>query len=80
MGRSSFPDSSLADLYDPSVMPAELVKAHQALDRAVDAAYGKRRFHTDADRVRFLFERYEHLLSRLPASKPKKVRAKKAPR
>lgn len=77
--RAEFPDSTLADLYDPTVMPAELVKAHQTLDRAVDAAYGKRKFHTDADRVAFLFERYEHLISLLPASKPKKARAKKSP-
>lgn len=77
--RAEFPDNTLADLYDPTVMPAELIKAHQALDRAVDAAYGKRKFHSDADRVAFLFERYEHLISLLPVVKPKRVRAKKAP-
>lgn len=37
--RSQFPDASLADLYDPNTMPAALVKAHQALDRAVDLCY-----------------------------------------
>ena len=42
--RSKFPTSTLADLYDPLTMPPELVKAHQALDRAVDAAYGKTTF------------------------------------
>ena len=30
----------MADLYDPLTMPANLLKAHQALDKAVDAAYG----------------------------------------
>ncbi len=70
--RAAFPDSTLADLYDPVAMPPALVKAHQALDRAVDAAYGRRSFNTDADRVAFLFERYQQLTSLLPTAKPKK--------
>jgi len=59
--RAKFPTSTLADLYDPLSMPPELVKAHQALDRAVDAAYGKTTFKTEAERVAFLFERYQQL-------------------
>lgn len=70
--RSGFPDSSLADLYDPLTMPPALLKAHQALDRAVDAAYGKTRFNSDAERVAFLFEQYQKLTSLLPAEKPRK--------
>ncbi len=38
--RALYPDSSLADLYDPLTMPPELLKAHQANDRAVMQAYG----------------------------------------
>ncbi len=76
--RTAFADSTLADLYDPVTMPPPLVKAHQALDRAVDAAYGKRTFKSDADRVAFLFERYQQLTSLLPAEKPKKTRKPKA--
>jgi hypothetical protein len=38
--RAKFPDSSLADLYDPLTMPPELLKAHDALDRAVMKLYG----------------------------------------
>ena len=53
--------ATLADLYDPLTMPPELVKAHQALDRAVDTAYGKTAFKTEAERVAFLFERYQQL-------------------
>ncbi|MBL4759879.1 MAG: class I SAM-dependent DNA methyltransferase [Mariprofundaceae bacterium] len=37
--RAEFPDSSLADLYDPLTMPPKLVKAHAALDKAVDLCY-----------------------------------------
>jgi hypothetical protein len=35
-----YPDSSLADLYDPLTMPIELRKAHAANDAAVMRAYG----------------------------------------
>lgn len=38
--RAKFLNSSLADLYDPLIMPAELRKAHQENDRAVMKAYG----------------------------------------
>ena len=63
--RAKFLKSTLADLYDPLTMPPELVKAHQALDRAVDAAYGKTSFKTEAERVAFLFERYQQLTTPL---------------
>lgn len=38
--RSLYPNSCLADLYDPSFMPLELLKAHRANDAAVMKAYG----------------------------------------
>ena len=74
--RAQFPDSSLADLYDPLTMPPELTKAHQALDRAVDGAYGKKSFASDAERVAFLFELYQQYTSLLPASRPAKRKRK----
>ncbi len=65
--------ASLADLYDPLTMPPALVKAHQTLDRAVDACYRKAAFANDAQRVEFLFERYQQLTSLLPPeTKPKR--------
>jgi hypothetical protein len=54
--------SSLATLYAPGNMPAPLLKAHAALDKTVDAAYGYKGAATDAGRVAFLFSRYEELL------------------
>ncbi len=71
--RVQFPESSLADLYDPLTMPPVLLKAHQALDKAVDAAYGKTNFKTEAERVAFLFELYQKYTSLLPTEKAKKV-------
>lgn len=58
--RAQYPDSSLADLYDPLTMPPELVAAHRKLDSAVEKAYG-RKFTDDAERVAFLFEKYSEL-------------------
>ena len=75
--RAQFPDASLADLYDPLTMPPVLLKAHQTLDKAVDAAYGKTNFKTEAERVAFLFELYQQYTSLLPVEKPKKVRKPK---
>ena len=40
-------------------MPADLVEAHRKLDRAVDVAYGKTTFPTEAERVAYLFKLYE---------------------
>lgn len=57
--RASFPDSSLADLYDPLTMPPILTRAHRELDRAVDLAYRPQAFTSEAKRMEFLFELYE---------------------
>ena len=70
--RAKFPDSTLADLYDPLAMPPGLLKAHKALDKAVDTAYGKRSFKTEAERVAFLFELYREYTSPLTYEKKKR--------
>jgi len=57
--RLSFPDSSLADLYDPNTMPPILVKAHQHLDKAVDLCYRSQPFINETKRIEFLFELYD---------------------
>jgi hypothetical protein len=79
--RDAHPDSSLADLYDPIAMPPDLRKAHQALDKAVDSAYGKKTFSSDAERVAFLFELYHQYTSLLPkpeiAARKKRTTRKK---
>lgn len=63
--RSRYPDAALSDLYDPLEMPKDLLKAHQVLDRAVDAAYvsmgGKRTWGSEAERVAFLLGLYAEL-------------------
>ncbi len=60
--RALYPDSSLADLYDPLTMPKELLKAHQDNDRAVMEAYGLPvKGTTESDAVAHLFKMYEKL-------------------
>jgi hypothetical protein len=75
--RAKYPNSSLADLYDPNTMPPVLLKAHQELDRAVDAAYRRTPFKDERTRIEFLFELYQKLASPLEAKGKKKGKKKK---
>jgi hypothetical protein len=63
--RATFPDSSLADLYDPLTMPPNLLKAHKKLDKAVWAAYGfsPKELTSEAAVVARLMEMYQNLTS-----------------
>jgi len=56
--RDKYPNESLANLYDPSLMPPNLKKAHQALDKVVDKIYRSKKFKDDNDRMKFLFQLY----------------------
>ena len=59
--RKLYPDSSLADLYNPLTMPSELRKAHKANDKAVLQAYGLKTDATESEIVAHLFKMYEKL-------------------
>lgn len=60
--RANHPGASLADLYDPLLMPADLKKAHQANDKAVMEAYGFwKTVNTEAECVAKLFKMYQEL-------------------
>ena len=63
--------STLADLYDPLAMPPELVQAHAELDRAVEKCYRPEPFHSDRERVEYLFSLYEKLTAPLLPVTPK---------
>jgi hypothetical protein len=76
--RAASKGQSLADLYDPLAMPPALRKAHQKLDKAVDAAYGYQGAANDAARVAFLFTLYLQLTgSTAPAAPAKAGKARK---
>ncbi|NCR40868.1 MAG: class I SAM-dependent DNA methyltransferase, partial [Microcystis aeruginosa W13-11] len=75
--RVKYPDSSLADLYDPLTMPPDLLKAHQKLDKAVDLCYRPQPFTSELNRIEYLFELYEKLTALLlPTSKQKLAKRK----
>jgi len=57
--RSNYPNDSLADLYDPVLMPKKLVDAHRELDKFVEKSYQKPTFKDDFDRLELLFDLYE---------------------
>lgn len=76
--RAAHPGATLADLYDPLTMPPDLRKAHQTLDRAVDALYSSDPFPSDLDRVEFLLARYEDLITPMAAAmRPDQPRRKR---
>ena len=62
--RELFPESSLADLYDPLTMPPVLLKSHKALDKAVMKLYKFGKDMSEAEIVAELMERYRELISR----------------
>lgn len=70
--RAAFPNSSLADLYDPNTMPPVLVKAHQALDKAVDLCYRSQPFVNETKRIEYLFELYDKYTAGLFVKEKKK--------
>ncbi len=79
--RREFPMHTLASLYRPKTMPANLRKAHEANDKSVDQLYRKEAFASDRERVEFLLARYEQITApalALAAAKPKKARKIKA--
>ena len=77
--RAAHSAATLADLYDPDVMPADLRRAHRALDQAVDRLYRKAPFDSDRERVEHLFTLYEKMTAGLLAGGPKSKRAKRKP-
>jgi hypothetical protein len=76
--RASFTGSNLDDLYDIDAMPPQLKRAHQALDKAVDAAYRKTPFNSERERIEYLFSLYQQLTAPLvAAAKPKRQSRRK---
>ncbi len=61
--RERWPDRSLANLYDPDKMPANLRAAHEANDALVDSLYRKKPFESDADRMELLLALYRDLVA-----------------
>ena len=65
-------DKTLAQLYDPDMMPDNLRQAHHEVDMYVDSLYSKRKYETDEERLSDLFAMYEEMVAAEEAAKPKK--------
>jgi hypothetical protein len=63
--RSNHPDATLAQLYDPLFTPTDLLRAHDALDSAIDGSFTKRPLSSAAERLEVLFGRYSEMTSNL---------------
>jgi len=59
--RAANPGATLAQLYDPDLMPPNLRKAHQTLDRAIDRLYRPGGFTSERERIEHLFMLYEKM-------------------
>lgn len=60
--REDYPDKSLADLYDPDLMPEPLKEAHRALDIAIERLYQVKPFRDLSEKLEHLFARYDSLI------------------
>lgn len=75
--RANHKGSTLAQLYDPLTMPADLRTAHNALDRAVDALYGLKAGSTEAQRLALLLTKYQELAPTLQSQSAPAKRKRK---
>jgi hypothetical protein len=71
MLREQYPEKTIAELYDPDLMPPELLFAHQDLDASIDVLYRERVFRDSSDRLEHLFTLYEKLAA---SSDPKNMK------
>lgn len=69
--------NTLADLYDPLTTPPDLLKAHHALDKAVDKCYRRAPFTSERERIEYLFAEYERLTCPLALTEKKPTRKRK---
>ena len=70
--RAAHPGATLAELHDPDLMPPNLRRAHQALDRMVDRLYRRRGFASERERVEHLFMLHEKMRAPMPGGRRKK--------
>ena len=75
--RAAHPEATLADLYDPDLMPPNLRRAHRNLDRAVDRLYRQTPFASERERVEHLFALYEKMRAPLEAGMRGKKRGRR---
>ena len=75
LAREAHFPATIADLYDPATMPADLREAHERNDEVLERIYIGRRFRNDTERLEKLFELYAKMTARAGTTKKRKVGA-----
>ncbi|MBD3771802.1 MAG: class I SAM-dependent DNA methyltransferase [Rhodobacterales bacterium] len=76
LAREAHFPATIADLYDPDTMPADLRAAHERNDEVLERIYIGRRFRNDTERLEKLFELYTKMAASPGAAKRKKTGAR----
>ena len=71
LARESHYPATIADLYNPATMPANLREAHERNDEVLERIYIGRRFRNDTERLEKLFELYTKMTSKSTSNKSK---------
>ena len=71
LAREAHFPATIADLYDPDAMPANLREAHERNDDTLERIYIGRRFKNDTERLEKLFELYTQMTAKPAEAKPK---------
>lgn len=75
LAREAHFPATIAELYDPETMPADLREAHERNDEVLERIYIGRRFRNDTERLEKLFEMYTKMVR--DKEKPRKSRGRK---
>ena len=75
LAREAHFPATIADLYDPEKMPADLLEAHERNDEVLERIYIGRRFRNDTERLEKLFELYTKMTASAGGAKKRKVGA-----
>lgn len=76
--RAKHPSKTMAQLYNPTTMPKDLLQAHQELDTAIEQCYRLQPFASDTVRLEYLFKQYEEMVKKDTLfGKEKKTRKKR---
>ena len=74
LAREAHFPATIADLYDPDNMPADLREAHERNDEVLERIYIGRRFRNDTERLEKLFELYTKMTA-VDRARPRRRKA-----
>ena len=78
LAREAHFPATIADLYDPEKMPADLREAHERNDEVLERIYIGRRFRNDTERLEKLFELYTKMAAGQRSAAPGRARPRGA--